>query len=121
MSSEENSQEKIESLGAALEKMAMAEEERWLESREGIIGYIYRDSTSASVELRDPSKTIEYAVLSATARECGEYLANTFNLGDVKTVVLEGGDIKMLLLIFGNHRLSIFMEKNVDHTQYTIT
>jgi len=97
---------KIENLSAALEK---------IKAREGVIGYIYRDSTSASVDLRDPTKTIEYAALSATVRESGEYLSNTFNLGDVNTIVLEGGDTKMLLLIFGDHRLSIFTEKNVDH------
>jgi len=106
MPSKRKSREKIENLSVALEK---------IKAREGVIGYIYRDSTSASVDLRNPTKTIEYAALSATARESGEYLSNTFNLGDVNTIVLEGGDTKMLLLIFGDRRLSIFMENNVDH------
>jgi len=106
MPSKRKLREKIENVSTALEKV---------KAREGVIGYIHMDSTSAAVDLRDPSKTIEYAALSATTRESGEDLSKTFNLGDVNAIVLEGRDTKMLLLIFGDHRLSIFMDKNVDH------
>ena len=86
-----------------------------IKDKEGIIGYIVRGSTSASVDLNDPSKIIDYAVLSAAAIESGENLSNAFELGKISSIILEGKDIKILSLTIGEQRLSIFMEKNVDH------
>lgn len=86
-----------------------------INAREGVIGYILRSPTSASVDLKDSSKIIDYAVLSATAFESSEGLSRLFALGKMHSVVLEGKDVKILCLKIGDHRLSVFMEKNVDH------
>jgi len=86
-----------------------------IKAREGVIGYILRASTSAAVDIKDPSKIIDYAVLSASALESAESLSKTFGLGEISNIVVEGKDLKILLLTIGEHRISVFMEKNVDH------
>jgi len=86
-----------------------------IKSKEGIIGYIIRGPTSASVDIKDPSKIIDYAALSAEAMESGENLSGTFDLGKIDNIVLEGKSVKILSLTRGEQQLSVFMEKNVDH------
>ena len=82
---------------------------------EGIIGYIWRDAKSASIDIKDPSKIIDYAVLSSTALESGESVSEVFGLGEVYSVVVEGKDVKVLLVPLGNSRVSVFMKRSVDH------
>jgi len=86
-----------------------------LKAREGVIGYILRASTSAAVDIKDPTKIIDYAVLSASALESAESLSESFELGKLSNIVVEGKDLKILLVTIGEHRISVFMEKNVDH------
>jgi len=86
-----------------------------IKGREGVVGYILRASTSAAVDIKDPSKIIDYAVLSASALESAESLSEAFGLGKLNNIVVEGKDLKILLVTIGEHRISIFMEKNVDH------
>ncbi|MGB9134534.1 MAG: hypothetical protein WCC63_02965 [Candidatus Bathyarchaeia archaeon] len=88
-----------------------------VKTREGIIGCILRNSTSASIDLKDPTKIIDYAVLSSSALEASEELSNTFKLGDVKHVLVEGNNSKLLSFIAGDNKVSVFMEKNVDHNR----
>ena len=82
---------------------------------DGVIGYILRASTSASVDIKDPGKIIDYAVLSTSTLEAAESLLEAFELGKVCDIVVMGKDLKVLLLAVGEHRVSVFMEKNVDH------
>jgi len=86
-----------------------------IKAREGVIGYILRASTSAAVDIKDPSKIIDYAVLSASALESAESLSEAFGLGALSNIVVEGKDLKVLLVTIGEHRISVFLEKNVDH------
>jgi len=86
-----------------------------IRSREGIIGYIIRGPTSASVDVKDPSKIIDYAVLSAAAFESSEGLSNLFELGKISNIVLEGKTLKILSLTKGEQRISVFMDKSLDH------
>jgi len=88
-----------------------------IKGREGIIGYIFRGSNSASIDLKDPTKIIDYAVLSATAFKAGQDMSAIFEVGEVETILLEGEGAKVLSMMINNHRLSIFMEKNVDHNK----
>lgn len=85
---------------------------------EGVIGYILRSSSSASIDLKDPTKVIDYATLSATALKAGLEVSSVFEIGKAKTTVLEGGDIKVLLMMIGDNRLSVFMENQVDHKKF---
>jgi len=86
-----------------------------IKARPGIIGYIIRGTTSASVDIKDPSKIIDYAALSAEAIESGENISNTFELGKIHNIIVEGKNLKVLSLTKGEQQLSIFMEKTVDH------
>lgn len=108
MPTQGGSQEQIQNLRHSLED---------IKAREGVIGYILRASTSAAVDIKDPGKIIDYAALSAIVLESGENISNIFDLGEIKTILLEGADTKILSLIIGDHRLSIFMEKKVDHKE----
>jgi len=106
MPTKSESKEQIQNLRHSLED---------IKTREGVVGYILRASASAAVDIKDPSKIIDYAALSAIVLESGENISNIFNLDEIKTILLEGADTKILSVIIGDHRLSIFMEKNVDH------
>jgi len=88
-----------------------------IKAKEGIIGYILRNTKSASIDLKDPTKIIDFAVLSSSALEASEELSNTFELGDVKYVLVEGNTAKLLSFIVEENRVSVFMEKNVDHNR----
>lgn len=101
-------QHRIENLHTTLEN---------IKTREGIVGYILRTPKSASIDLKDPTKIIDYAILSSTVLEAGEKLANTFELGKILKVTLEGKDAKILILKIGDNRLSIFMDKTVNQDE----
>lgn len=88
-----------------------------IKGQEGIIGYILRSSNSASINLKDPTRTIDYALLSATSFEAGKHMSAMFEIGEVDTILLEGEATKILSMMVNNHRLSIFLEKNVDHNK----
>lgn len=87
-----------------------------VKSRDGIVGYIIRGPTSASVDIKDPSRIIDYAALSAEAMDSSENLSEIFELGKISSIVLEGKNLKILMLKKGDHELTVFMEKTVDHT-----
>ena len=80
-----------------------------------IIGYIVRDPKSASVDIKDPTKIIDYALLASTLHDSGESMISAFELGKVNNIVVEGKDVKVLTLTIDDNRISIFMNKNVNH------
>jgi predicted regulator of Ras-like GTPase activity (Roadblock/LC7/MglB family) len=85
-----------------------------LKNRDEVIGYILRNTTSASIDLKDPAKIIDFAVLSSSAIDASKELSEIFDLGNVNSTVVEGRNVKMLSLTIDENRISIFMEKNVD-------
>ena len=85
-----------------------------IKTYEGVIGYILRNSTSAAIDLKDPTKIIDYAILSSSALEASEELSELFNLGETRNIVVEGKDIKVLSLTVDENRISIFADKDVD-------
>lgn len=104
--SENELEEEIENLHVSL---------RNIKAMEGVIGYILRNSKSASVDIKDPSKIIDYAILSSTVLDSGQCMTDAFELGRVSNIVLEGGNVKVLSLTIGDNRISVFMNKEVDH------
>ena len=86
-----------------------------IKDQEGIIGYILRSKKSASIDLKDPTKIIDYAVLSSTAFDVGHNITEALQMGEVDTIVVESEETKLLSMNINNHRLSLFMEKSVDH------
>ncbi|MEM2104081.1 MAG: hypothetical protein QW717_04240 [Candidatus Bathyarchaeia archaeon] len=81
---------------------------------EGYVGYILRNSKSAAIDLKDPSKLIDYAILSASAIDAQEELSELFNLGEVKTIFVYGREVKTVSFTAGDQKVSVFMEKNAD-------
>ena len=77
-----------------------------------VIGYILRNSRSATIDAKDPTKIIDYAMLSAATIEAAEKLVEVFQLGEAEKIVLEGNTAKLLSLSIGENSISVFMEKN---------
>ena len=86
-----------------------------IKDQEGIIGYILRGTKSASIDIKDPIKIIDYAVLSSTVFDVGNDITESFQLGEVDTIVVESEETKLMSMDINNHRISLFMEKSVDH------
>jgi len=84
---------------------------------EGVVGYIFRNSRAASADLTDPTRLIDYAVLSSSAKEASQELSQTFGLGEIENILIEGRDVKLLFQRVGDNDVSIFMEKFVDHAK----
>ena len=85
-----------------------------IKAYDGVIGYILRNSTSAAIDLKDPTKIIDYAILSSSALDASQEMSELFNLGDVKDIIVEGKDVKVLSLTVDENKISVFMEKNAD-------
>ena len=62
-----------------------------------------------------PSKIIDYAVLSSTSLETSEELASSFKIGEAKFILVEGENSKVLSFNIDENRVSIFMDKTVEH------
>jgi predicted regulator of Ras-like GTPase activity (Roadblock/LC7/MglB family) len=88
-----------------------------IKDQEGIIGYILRGSKSASIDLKDPTKIIDYAVLSSTTFDTAQEMTEALQMGEIDTIIVESEETKLLSMTTNNHRLSIFMEKSVDHNK----
>jgi predicted regulator of Ras-like GTPase activity (Roadblock/LC7/MglB family) len=88
-----------------------------IKDQEGIIGYILRGTKSASIDLKDPQKIIDYAVLSSTTFDSSTNMAEALQMGEPKKIVIESEETKLLSMNVNNHRLSIFMEKTVNHNK----
>jgi predicted regulator of Ras-like GTPase activity (Roadblock/LC7/MglB family) len=85
-----------------------------IKAYDGVVGYILRNSTSAAIELKDPTKLIDYAIISSSALDASEELSKLFDLGEVKDIIVEGKGVKVLSLTVGENRISIFLEKDAD-------
>jgi predicted regulator of Ras-like GTPase activity (Roadblock/LC7/MglB family) len=82
---------------------------------EGVVGYILRSTTAATIDLKEPEKLVEYAILSSQILDSSREISELFELGDVESTLIEGKEIKALCLVIGENKISIFMEKNADH------
>jgi predicted regulator of Ras-like GTPase activity (Roadblock/LC7/MglB family) len=55
--------------------------------------------------------------LSSSAKEAGQELSQTFDLGEIESMLLEGKNTKLLSLAIGENDISVLMEKTVDHNK----
>jgi predicted regulator of Ras-like GTPase activity (Roadblock/LC7/MglB family) len=81
---------------------------------EGVVGYILRNTISASIDLKDPARIVDYATLSSTAFEATEELSEIFEMGNLKDIIVSGKNLKMLSLVVDENKISIFAENNAD-------
>jgi predicted regulator of Ras-like GTPase activity (Roadblock/LC7/MglB family) len=88
-----------------------------MRKKEGINGYILRNTRAASIDLNDPARLVDYAILSSSAKEAGQELSQTFDLGEIESMLLEGKNTKLLSLAIGENDISVLMEKTVDHNK----
>jgi len=88
-----------------------------MRKRERINGYILRNTRVASIDLNDPARLVDYAILSSSAKEAGQELSQTFDLGEIESMLLEGKNTKLLSLAIGENDISVLMEKTVDHNK----
>ena len=80
----------------------------------GVIGYIIRNSTSATIDLAEPEKLVEYAIFSSQLLDSSQEISDQFELGDVTNVLIEGKQNKTLCMNIEGNKISIFMEKDAD-------
>jgi len=85
-----------------------------IKNHNGVLGYIMRNSTYASIDLDDPTKIMDYALLSSSIVDACEEISQICGLGGIKSIVVEGKNVKMLVLAANEKTISVFMEKNVD-------
>jgi len=85
-----------------------------MKKSEGVVGCILRNGTSAAIDIDDPAKMTDYAILSSSAFEAGEQLSELFDLGKIKNITVEGKETKMLHLTVDENDVGIFMEKTAD-------
>jgi len=85
-----------------------------IKSCQGVIGYILRNANTASIDLDDPAKIIDYAVLSSLAFDVSRDFSQLFDLGELENAIFDGKNIKMLSITIGQNRISIFTEKDTD-------
>ena len=119
-------EEVIISSESAPEEIANVEEisdlPHWLDTaqeirkNEDVLGYILMGELKATVDITDPEKIIEYAMLSSQGFESSEAVAESFNLGEIKSIIIEGKNVKAVCVNLGcNNKLSVFMRKDADH------
>jgi hypothetical protein len=81
---------------------------------DGIVGYILKNTNSASIDLKDPAKIIDYAILSSTTFDSTEELSKLFNLEGIRDTIINGKNLKMISLTIEKNRISIFLENSSD-------
>ncbi len=85
-----------------------------IKNYDGVMGYIMRNTTSASIDLKDPAKIIDYAILSSTVFDATEEFSQLFELGNLKNITVNGKNLTMLSVAVDENKISVFMEKNAD-------
>jgi predicted regulator of Ras-like GTPase activity (Roadblock/LC7/MglB family) len=88
-----------------------------IRKQEGVIGYILRNETSATIDLKENTKITNYALLTSQILDSSQKIAELFNIENVETIIVEGKNIKALCINNGENKISIFTEKNVDHNE----
>jgi predicted regulator of Ras-like GTPase activity (Roadblock/LC7/MglB family) len=81
-----------------------------------VTGYILRSTTQATIDLKEPEKLVEYAIFSSQVLDSSQEISDLYELGDVKSVLIEGKESKALCMTIDGNKISIFMEKTADHT-----
>ena len=86
-----------------------------IRKNKGVIGYIIRNETSATIDLKETEKIFEYAIFSSQVLDSSQEISDLFELGDVRSVLIEGKESNVLCMNLDGNKISIFMEKDADH------
>jgi predicted regulator of Ras-like GTPase activity (Roadblock/LC7/MglB family) len=82
----------------------------------GVVGYILRGSTSAMLDLDELDKISQYASLTYQLSESSLEIARQLNVAVVESVLVEGGNLKVLFMRIGENTVGVFMEKSASHS-----
>jgi len=82
----------------------------------GVIGYILRSNTSAMLDLAELDKISQYAALTYQLNESSLEIAKQLNVAEAESVLVEGGNLKVLFMRIGENKISVFMEKGASHS-----
>lgn len=88
-----------------------------LNKLKGVLGYIIRNAASATIDLKEPEKLVEYAIFTSQVMDSSMELAELFALGDLDTILIEGEELKVLIMIIKENKINLFMKKSVDHIE----
>jgi predicted regulator of Ras-like GTPase activity (Roadblock/LC7/MglB family) len=87
-----------------------------IRKNKGVIGYILRNTTSATIDLTEPEKIVEYAIFSSQVMDSSQEISDLLETGDVQNVLIEGKENKVLCMKIDENKISIFMEKDAEDT-----
>ena len=79
-----------------------------------VLGYILRNETSATIDIEESQRIVEYAIFSSQVLESSQEISDEFELGDVESVVIEGEENKALFMKMGENRINVFLKKDAD-------
>jgi len=88
-----------------------------LNKLKGVLGYIIRNTSSATIDLKEPEKLVEYAIFTSQVMDSSMELAELFALGDLNTILIEGEELKVLIMMIKENKINLFMQKSVDHIE----
>ena len=88
-----------------------------LNKLKGVLGYIIRNASSATIDLKEPEKLVEYAIFTSQVMDSSMELAELFALGDLNTILIEGEELKVLIMMIKENKINLFMKKSVDHIE----
>ncbi len=81
---------------------------------EGVLGYILKNDSTATINLKDSQKTVEYALLTSQAFDAIKEFSNLFSLGKLESATIECATLKVVLVKIGEYTLNVFMGKTVE-------
>jgi predicted regulator of Ras-like GTPase activity (Roadblock/LC7/MglB family) len=97
----------FESLGASLAE---------IRKLKGVLGYIMRGNTSAVMDLAESDKITKYALLSYQLHDSSLEIAKLLNVSEIESALVEGKNLKVLLIKIGENKISVFMEKSANQS-----
>ena len=80
----------------------------------GVTGYIIRNATSATIDLKEPEKIVEYALFSSQVLDSSQEISELYELGNIESILVEGKEKNALCINLDGNKISIFMEKDAD-------
>lgn len=80
-------------------------------------GYILKSETAATIDLNDPDKLLNYALLTSKVIDSTKELDALFGIGKTDNILIEGKTAKALCKIVGENKASVIMEKPADHNE----
>jgi predicted regulator of Ras-like GTPase activity (Roadblock/LC7/MglB family) len=95
------------SLGASLAE---------IRKMDGVLGYIIRSNVSAVLDLAKNDEISQYALFSYQLDQSSMEIAKQLSVAEIESALVEGSSLKVLLMKIGENKISVFMEKNANHS-----